>query len=1009
MLIHNPRDKSLRNWLKYERFYAIKHSLSQKVYYLLCLFSCFLVALVFLTSNALVSQGAIIFLNLAQHNKGEKDFVIYPRELKIISKANDELRHFYSSLNYTQFILNSEHRNSDQLSSPRIERWGTLRGCSNCTSKWGFINIFDFDKEKSMQLGRMYSENPDNVIESNNECVIFKATLEALELEIDDSVEVIFNIQNILKNIILSNYHLLGHNRITENIGRLEPNSYLYDITLKCSVINTVDNATGKKSTNNDDFIFLELSHFGKNIYSYLHPELIALIPDFPALMKEVNIYDYVDRIIVNLPADRMEPYFNLDLEDLKKYSVSYLNKFNIDSENFGVDTLLSEIEPLYYGTIFLGLILNIIIIFLFLLAVFLIYSLIQVTTETSTLELGLLRLIGSTRKSVVIVVLLQCMLFSIPAFVFAYLAHFGVLSLYSRLLSSMLETTVTLESKLKYVIQSLLITIMAPLTAAIIPLRSLLRKSLADSINTTLSKTSGLKIEIVSIMDRERQTLIAFGILSCLYGMSIYYFLPYSLISGKLTVLMLIFICILIGMVLGLVIFTSSIDLTLQKIVTKILFMFSKSYYSTIILKNLTSHRLSNKSTSIMFSVSVGLFILVINGIRIEYIADNMHLSRRLSSDLRINAGGDLFATPRYIYPTIKELIEKNLISGYTMVVPNFESKSGSVFVKNIGKAFELKSDLYAMTPPFFDNTDKRFLEVNESAMPISISLADQLYSSFNKGRAIVSLLLKDEFNLHVKEDFLISIKSSGEYMSMVMQPSLIMSSSAYFDFEGSFSFGIRRDIAITIPMYADLLAKSFNLFHINNEYSSMAFNNFPINVVFFKLTKEKSDQNVDEVWEIVRANNKIRFDRDYGYKWVLDRNERYLYSLFYVLSGIVLFFCFFNLNTTMIINISNQTREMAIYRSVGITSRVLQFIYISETFVMIISAQLAGVFIGTAVSWTMLIQRVLFQNLPLKFAFPYKEVGIIFVLSLIGSFLTTVFTIRHYSKKEISNLFRE
>jgi len=50
---------------------------------------------------------------------------------------------------------------------------------------------------------------------------------------------------------------------------------------------------------------------------------------------------------------------------------------------------ILSEVEPLRFAAMFLGIILNMIILILFLLSVILLYSLLLVSIETKTFDMG--------------------------------------------------------------------------------------------------------------------------------------------------------------------------------------------------------------------------------------------------------------------------------------------------------------------------------------------------------------------------------------------------------------------------------------------------------------------------------------------------------------------------------------------------------------------------------------------------------------------------------------------
>ena len=150
-----------------------------------------------------------------------------------------------------------------------------------------------------------------------------------------------------------------------------------------------------------------------------------------------------------------------------------------------------------------------------------------------------------------------------------------------------------------------------APIVADIFPIRNILKKNIATSINTILNKTQGVKIEVISLQKKELTSLIIFGLLTFLYGASIYYFLPLSLISMNFGMIGAIFLWILFGILLGFVLLSQNIENLLQKILTYILLFFTKNYTKLLILKNLAAHRLKNKKSSLMFSLSVGIFIM--------------------------------------------------------------------------------------------------------------------------------------------------------------------------------------------------------------------------------------------------------------------------------------------------------------------------------------------------------------------------------------------------------------
>ena len=81
------------------------------------------------------------------------------------------------------------------------------------------------------------------------------------------------------------------------------------------------------------------------------------------------------------------------------------------------------------------------------------------------------------------------------------------------------------------------------------------------------LNKTQGIKIEVTSIQKKELTSMIAFELITFIYGAFIYYFLPLSLISMNFRIIGGIFLWILFGILLGIVLLSRNIENILQKI----------------------------------------------------------------------------------------------------------------------------------------------------------------------------------------------------------------------------------------------------------------------------------------------------------------------------------------------------------------------------------------------------------------------------------------------------------
>lgn len=258
---------------------------------------------------------------------------------------------------------------------------------------------------------------------------------------------------------------------------------------------------------------------------------------------------------------------------------------------------LISAMNRFKYGTTLLNLILNLILLGIFGLSLILIHSLLLITTETNSFEFGVLRLVGNSKKNVILIILFQCVLFSIPAFILALLSSLLILNRINEVIKDELDTDLNISITLSSFLIAFSLNFLAPVIAAIFPIRNILKKNIATSINTMLNKTQGIKIEVISLQKKELTSMIVFGLITFIYGASIYYFLPLSLISMNFGMIGGIFLWILFGILLGFVLLSRNIENILQKILTYTFLFFTRSYTKLLILKNLAAHRIKNKN----------------------------------------------------------------------------------------------------------------------------------------------------------------------------------------------------------------------------------------------------------------------------------------------------------------------------------------------------------------------------------------------------------------------------
>lgn len=135
-----------------------------------------------------------------------------------------------------------------------------------------------------------------------------------------------------------------------------------------------------------------------------------------------------------SLPKPRTKFYENSNLAEVRAQIADYMS--NIEEKlgfySIRVDLgLIDEVGEYSRYVMFVGIIFDLVVALLVIISVLLIYSLLVINIETKTFHIGVQRMIGLTRRGLIIKVIIQSMMFVIPALIAAFIVGVPALMIF--------------------------------------------------------------------------------------------------------------------------------------------------------------------------------------------------------------------------------------------------------------------------------------------------------------------------------------------------------------------------------------------------------------------------------------------------------------------------------------------------------------------------------------------------------------------------------------------------
>jgi ABC-type antimicrobial peptide transport system permease subunit len=202
------------------------------------------------------------------------------------------------------------------------------------------------------------------------------------------------------------------------------------------------------------------------------------------------------------MPAPRIVVYEQASYDDIQKSLLTQVNSFLVDLGFHGLSAsmpVLEEMQIYNLAILFFNLIFRIVLVIFIVISVLLIYSLLMIGIETKTMETGIMRMVGVSKRGLVQMIFVQSFMFVTPALLLGLLMSYPALALcFTFVFTEKLEGAFLPVPSLFSLLLAVSVGLLIPILSSIIPVLKVLGQNLNDAINYQRSRVKSTYVEII-------------------------------------------------------------------------------------------------------------------------------------------------------------------------------------------------------------------------------------------------------------------------------------------------------------------------------------------------------------------------------------------------------------------------------------------------------------------------------------------------------------------------------
>ncbi len=934
-------------------------------YFAISVLSCYLAITVALVANTVISNAPLLFLRMSEVSEGEIDMKLTPEADTTIYPR------FFNS------TLMSQLTSGYAELTPRLTFDSTTAFLGEQYSNLTLM-VLDTQREADMGIGRKYT---GKVLEEG-ECAVHKNLANYLGLSIGTTFYL---------NVKMESY--------MEIVSSLNDTTQIYvpimepSYSMSCRVGIIYKSLEGKVPSGDDDsYFYMEFKHFLKQVANSTRANGAALDTKLARTIRELDPYSIASQVLANNP-DRMTVYKDSDYDNVQQKMTAFAAGILDRVGFFPVDTdmpILDDLKTLSMAGVFLGIILNLVVIILAAISSYLIYSLLMISFDTRQFELGVFRLIGLKKYALCALVIVQAMLFVLPAVIVGICTSFVYLRIVSNILESSIQFSFTPVPTLGAFIWGIAVGLVVPLLASLIPIRTILTRTLGESMDTTHSKSLGVHITIESAQNGTSWSLVAFGLIIICFGIAIYYLLPLALLSQNYQLMLWLMLVVLLAMFIGLIMLALNLQHFLDLFIVHILLFYEATYMKLLILKNLVAHRIRNGRTGIIFATVIGFLVFIVVGYTMELDNSQLIMLQEHGAYLDVTAKKEA-VFPFDFVVAVEEMLAKNnaTVQSYSWIPQqltlNSHMQMKAAWLSDYGRLYKYSVLPYAIPPIFSSVGNTQFLSVFSENASSGLSLTEQLYTPRGSQALLTGSFIERELGVSAKDmdsTFLFLFERAGLDAAYETRAQALLNSFPGFAMSRLTS-GATQPVLMSYPVFMEL-TNTTSISLVEFKYLEVKVyhdNSGSYDQIYDKLSNIVNQKGLNAtVWSYSNDSDNI------------NSIKRFLDIIFYVIIGLFMLLFVFSLVSSMTANVLEQSKELAVIRAVGVTQWRVSILYMYEAFVLVLSSCAIGCIIGTLVGFTLCLQMTLYSNLPVTFSFPWVHLLVIIGCSILCAGISAV-----------------